>query len=92
MCALEESGGGRVGRYGLVVFAFGCKGVCEADPGGAEVWVHHGRFGEEATCFCDTADGEVIDAYGEPGSRFVWVVVCQVMREQEERVFLVQLV
>jgi len=39
--ALEEPRRRRVGRDGLVVLAFGGEGVREADPGGAEVRVHH---------------------------------------------------
>lgn len=51
--ALEEAGGGGVGGDGLVVFAFFGEGMGEADPGGAEVRVHDGGFGEVSTCFGD---------------------------------------
>ena len=41
MGALEETGGGAVCGDGLVVLAFCGEGVGEADPGGAEMRVHH---------------------------------------------------
>ena len=39
--ALEQARGGAVRGNGLVVLAFCGEGVREADPGGAEVRVHH---------------------------------------------------
>lgn len=39
--SLKEARCGAVCGYGLVVLAFCGKGVREADPGGAEVGVHH---------------------------------------------------
>ena len=84
--ALEEAGGGAVGRDGLVVFAFCGEGVGEADPGGAEVRVHHRGFGEEAAGFGDAADAEVVDADGEPGAGFFWVQVGEAVGEEEEGV------
>lgn len=63
MCSLEKAGSGAISGDGLVVLAFRSEGVCEADPGGAEVRVHHGGFGEEASSFGDFVDGEVVNAY-----------------------------
>ena len=90
--ALEEAGGRAVGGDGLVVLALGGEGVGEADPGGAEVGVHHRGFGEEAPRFGDLADAEVVDAHGEPGGGLVGVVVGEAVREEEEGVGLGQLV
>ena len=89
---MEKAGGGRVGGYGLVMFAFCSECVRKADPSWAKVWIHHGRFGEEAACFGNATDGKVIDAYSEPGSRFVWVVISEIMGEQEKGIFLIELV
>lgn len=68
------------------MLAFCREGVREADPGRAEVWVHHGGFGEEAPGFGDAADAEVVDADGEPGAGFFWVQVGEVVGEEEEGV------
>ena len=90
--ALEEAGGGGVGRYRLVVLALGGKGVREADPGGAKVGVHHGGLGEVAARLCHAPDGEVVDADGQPRGGLVRVAVGEIVREQEECVGLVQFV
>jgi len=90
--ALEEAGGGAVGADGLVVLAFCGEGMGEADPGGAEVWVHGGRFAEEAARFGDAMGGEVIYADCEPGGRFVRVSVGQLVGEQEKRILFAEFV
>ena len=41
MGALEETGGGTVCGDGLIMLAFCGEGVGEADPGGAEMRIHH---------------------------------------------------
>lgn len=86
MGPLEEARGGAVGGDGLVVLAFCGEGVGEADPGGAEVGIHHRGFGEEAAGFGDLPDGEVVDADGEPGAGLVGVEVCETVGEEEEGV------
>ena len=90
--ALEEAGGRAVGGDGLVVLALGGEGVGEADPGGAEVRVHHRGFGEEAPGFGDLGDAEVVDTDGEPGGWLVRVMVGQAVREEKEGVGLRKLV
>ena len=90
--ALEEAGGGAVGGDGLVVLAFCGEGVGEADPGGAEVRVHHGGFGEEAAGFGYLGYAEVVDADCEPGGGLVGVEVGEAVGEEEEDVGLGELV
>lgn len=90
--ALEEAGGGAVGGHGLVVLALEGEGMREADPGRAEVRVHHRGLGEEAPRLGDLADGEVVDAHGEPGGGFFRVQIGEAVGEEEEGVFFVQFV
>ncbi len=87
--SLEEAGGSAVGGDGLVMLAFRSKGVGEANPGGAEVRVHHRGFGEEAPGFSDLVDVEIVNAYCEPGGGFVGVEVGEAVGEEEKGVCLV---
>ena len=87
--SLEETGGGAVGRNGLVMLAFCSEGVGEANPSRAKVRVHHGGFGEEAPGFGDLVDAEVVNAYCEPGGGFIRVEVGEAVGEEEEGVCLV---
>lgn len=91
MCSLKEASSGAVSRDGLVVLAFCRECVRKADPGGAEMRVHHRGFGEEAPGFGDLVDTEVVNAYCEPSGRFIRVKVRETVRKEEKGICLVKL-
>ena len=92
MRSLEQAGGGAIGGDSLVVLTFCGEGMREADPGRAEMRVHHRCFGEEAAGLGNLADVEVVDSHGEPCGGFIWVEVGEAVGEEEEGICLVELV
>ncbi len=82
----------RVRRYSLVMFPFSSKSMSESYPRWTKMRVHHACLAEISSRLRDLVNSKIVYAHCEPCGRLLGVIVRQVVRDEEQHIFRLQLV